>query len=202
MKLWRMKVITLDRDGLARASKELTEVVLASGFRPTHLLAIANGGVHVAREMANHLSLDGAPVVVPARRRSSEWKRGFHATALLRRLPYFITDRLRILEAQVLGQRRKPGTSDLFEPLPREVSEILCSIRSPAPIRLLVVDDAVDSGRTLRRIVDGLRCAQDSGGEMRTAVITVTGTHPLIQPDFHLYDGVICRFPWSYDFRQ
>lgn len=197
-----MKVITLNRDGLARASKKLTEAVLASAFRPTHLLAIANGGVHVTREMANHIALDSSLLVVPARRRLSEWKRGFHATALLRRLPYFITDRLRVLEAHVLGRLRKPDTSDLFAPLPRDVSEILRSIRSPVPIRLLVVDDAVDSGRTLRRIVNELQCVQDAGGEIRTAVITVTRAHPLIRPDFHLYDGVICRFPWSYDFRQ
>lgn len=197
-----MKVITFDRDGLARASKQLTEAVLGSAFRPTHLLAIANGGVHVAREMANHIELDDSPMVIPARRRSSEWKRGFHATSLLRRLPYFITDRLRVLEAQVLGRLRKPDTSDLFAPLPRDISEVLRSICSTVPIRLLVVDDAVDSGRTLRRIVNGLRCVQDAGGEMRTAVITVTRTDPLIRPDFRLYRGVICRFPWSYDFRQ
>ena len=168
-----MKVITLDRDELARASKQLTEA-----------------------------ELDGSPMVVLARRPSSEWKRGFHATARLRRLPYFITDRLRVLETHVLTRLRKSDTVDLFTPLPREVSETLRSIRSPMPIRLLVVDDAIDSGRTLRRIVNGLQCVQDAGGEIRTAVITVTRTHPLIRPDFHLYDGVICRFPWSYDFRQ
>ena len=197
-----MKVITLDRAGLARASKKLTEAVLASTFRPTHLLAIANGGVHIAREMTNHIALDSSLLVVPARRRSSEWKRGFHAATLLRRLPYFITDRLRVLEAHVFGRLRKSDTVDLSAPLPRDVSETLRSIRSPVPIRLLVVDDAVDSGRTLRRIVNGLRRVQDAGGEIRTAVITVTQTHPLIRPDFHLYHGVICRFPWSYDFRQ
>ena len=196
-----MKVMTLDRDALAQASKKLTEKVLASAFRPTHILAIANGGVAVAREMASQVAPDASLMVIPARRRSSDWKRSLKATALLRRLPYFITDRLRVLEAQVLDRLRKPDSSGLLTPLPQDVSEILSSIRSPVQVRLLVVDDAVDSGRTLWQIVDGLRCVEEAGGEIRTAAITVTRSHALIRPDFHVYDSVLCRFPWSYDFR-
>lgn len=193
-----MKVITLDRNALAQASKKLADEVLANAFRPTHVLAIANGGVHVAREMASQVAPNVLVMATPARRRSGDWKRSFTA---LRRLPYSITDRLRIFETQVVDRLLKPDISDLLAQLPQNVSEILSSIRSPVEVRLLVIDDAVDSGQTLSRIVNGLRRLRDAGGEIRTAAITVTQSHPLIRPDFHVYDGVLCRFPWSYDFR-
>jgi hypothetical protein len=38
-----------------------------------------------------------------------------------------------------------------------------------------------------------------SPAELRTAVITVTLEHPAVQPDYALYRGVLCRFPWSFD---
>lgn len=196
-----MKVMTLDRDALAQASKKLIDQVLASSFRPTHLIAIADGGVPVAREMASHVALEASLMVIPARRPSSDRKRSLRATTLLHRLPYFVTDRLRVFEAQLLDRMRKPAMPDLLAPLPSNVSEILSNIRSATQVRLLVVDDAVDSGRTLWRIVNALRCVQEAGGEIRTAAITVTRSHALIRPDFHVYSGVLCRFPWSYDFR-
>lgn len=65
--------------------------------------------------------------------------------------------------------------------------------------RLLVVDDAVDSGVTLATVLNVLRALCPAGTEIRSAVVTVTLDGPLIQPDFALHRGILCRFPWSFD---
>ena len=35
--------------------------------------------------------------------------------------------------------------------------------------------------------------------ELRAAAITVTLDDPVVEPDYALYRGVLCRFPWSFD---
>ena len=70
---------------------------------------------------------------------------------------------------------------------------------SPGEHRLLVVDDAVDSGVTLATVIDLLRNTCPDRTEIRSAVITVTLEEPRAEPDYALYRGVLCRFPWSFD---
>jgi hypoxanthine phosphoribosyltransferase len=77
---------------------------------------------------------------------------------------------------------------------PAEVPEL------PAGVcRILVVDDAVDSGRTLEVVLRWLR-GRCPDAEVRSAVLTVTTPRPLLIPDFYLYyPDVLIRFPWSLD---
>lgn len=65
--------------------------------------------------------------------------------------------------------------------------------------RILVVDDAVDSGATARGILDAIHRLP---GQRLTAlaVITVTTPHPVVKVDFALYTNrTLIRFPWSKD---
>ena len=68
--------------------------------------------------------------------------------------------------------------------------------------RVLVIDDAVDSGLTLATVLQTFRNVCPPEVEVRTAVITVTTEHPVVAPDYALYRGVLCRFPWSFDARR
>lgn len=64
---------------------------------------------------------------------------------------------------------------------------------------MLLVDDAVDSGTTMLRVAEALRCGNPEI-ELRTAVITVTTAAPLLRPDYTIYDDrTLIRFPWSMD---
>ena len=67
--------------------------------------------------------------------------------------------------------------------------------------RILIVDDAIDSGRTMKRVVDAIRSVA-ADKKLAIAVITVTKPQPLVRADYKLYDGgVLVRFPWSKDFK-
>ncbi len=66
--------------------------------------------------------------------------------------------------------------------------------------KILVVDDAVDSGYTLSHVLEAVKAVLPAGAEVRSAVITVTTDDPLVMPDFYLYnDKTLVRFPWAMD---
>ncbi len=194
--------MTLEEAALASASLRLFDKVLASSYDPTHIVAIASGGVHVAKPMASRADPSVAFVEVLAQRPSTARKRASPIARILRRLPYFVTDRLRLLEAWLLERLYGREPVEELEELSEPAAAQLAGIPADKDVRVLVVDDAVDSGSTLYRVVGGLAHVKTAGGEVRSAVLTVTGPRPLIRPDFYLFERVICRCPWSYDFKR
>jgi hypothetical protein len=69
----------------------------------------------------------------------------------------------------------------------------------PLPAKILVVDDAVDSGTTLATALQVLRDVCPPGTAIRSAVITQTLDRPIVRPDYVLHRDTLCRFPWSFD---
>lgn len=114
-------------------------------------------------------------------------------------MPRNVVDLLRVIEHHLLSARRKR-----LAKAPRvdhheigTIAELLS--QTAQPHRLLVVDDAVDSGITLATVLELLSEICPAGTEVKSAVITVTLDAPRAMPDFSLYRGVLCRFPWSFD---
>lgn len=171
-----MKVVTLNREQFAEACRGLE--AMAASFRPDLILGIANGGVRVAEQM-----FAAVPHASVSCRRAGTQSKDRHAWAfgLIRRMPMFMRDWLRIAEARMLRGRAKSTE-------PRLDADI------SAAQRILVVDDAVDSGTTLAAVCELLR-----GKTFATAVITVTTPKPKASPTFALYRNTLIRFPWSKD---
>jgi hypoxanthine phosphoribosyltransferase len=69
----------------------------------------------------------------------------------------------------------------------------------PPQSRILVTDDAIDSGATLATVLRLVRAVCPSGTEVRSAVITQTMEQPITTPDYVLFHDTLCRFPWSFD---
>ena len=69
-----------------------------------------------------------------------------------------------------------------------------------ASARILIVDDAVDSGSTMAAVRKAINAIANPSAVIKIAAITVTTPAPFIEPDFFLlYRYVLCRFPWSLD---
>ena len=67
---------------------------------------------------------------------------------------------------------------------------------------VLLVDDAIDTGATLKLIKDTL-AERYPLAVIKIAVITVTSNHPLIDADYYLFhDRTLVRFPWSNDVKK
>ena len=116
--------------------------------------------------------------------------------SVVRRLPRFLQNWLRILESRLLSAFDDGKIPlDVFE-LPEEMATQLAK---ECPETVLIVDDAIDSGKTMWMVAEGVRRVLPSA-KVKTAVITVTTKKPLIVPDFSLYNNrTLIRFPWAID---
>lgn len=133
---------------------------------------------------------------VTLQRDSTKRKSGI-VEKILRILPYPLLDWMRMAESVLLSSANKEATPRLWTPTD---SDRLPS-RSMVE-RILVVDDAIDSGATLAGVVAGLK-KEYPGADIKTAVMTVTTTNPMIFPDWTLFAGdTLLRFPWSADFKK
>ncbi len=180
-----MKVITLHPEPFRRACRDLA--AQARDFAPDMLVGIATGGAFVASEMRSVLT-QAAYTEVSLRRKATKRKKPLRA--LLRLLPTRLADALR---------RREAARVSFAEPEPFVLRPSLAATLRDCR-RVLVADDAVDSGRTLLATVRAIREAAPQA-EVRTAVLTVTTATPLINPDYALRrDETLIRFPWSLDY--
>ena len=64
-----------------------------------------------------------------------------------------------------------------------------------------MVDDALDTGTTLKAVVELLQ-ALAPASTVRSAVIVTTTADPVISADISLHNRVLGRFPWSHDFKN
>jgi uncharacterized protein len=197
--LRRRSVQTLDQPAFESACASLMRMVLIS-YAPTLLVGIRTGGLVVAEAMAR--AVPAAPAVMPLTCQRS-------GTATKSRLPYLhhvlgalprgAVDTLRVLEHRLISPRRKKQAKapSIDHAEAGAIGEHLLAM--PGEQRILVVDDAVDSGLTLTAVTHLLRAMCPAQAEIRSAVITVTLKAPRTEPDYTLYRGVLCRFPWSFD---
>jgi uncharacterized protein len=194
----RPSVQTLDHGTFQTACASLMRMVTVD-YAPTLLVGIRTGGLVVAEAMARTAaSLPVLPLTC---------RRGGTATksripflhAVLGALPRRLVDALRLLEHRILSPRRKrlAAAPDIDLAEAAAIEARLAAAHEAH--RLLVVDDAVDSGVTLATVIDLLREKCPPQTEIRSAVLTVTLDAPRAEPDYTLYRGVLCRFPWSFD---
>ena len=118
---------------------------------------------------------------------------------LLSAVPQPVANLLRHVEHRLItaprAHRAQPRQIDRTEV--ENIGHCVDDVTSRA--RILVIDDAVDSGATLATALQVLRDVCPPGTEIRSAVITQTLDRPIVRPDYVLHRGTLCRFPWSFD---
>ncbi len=196
-----MKVLTLNEEGLRMAARRLADDIVGScpdGF--DLMVGIRRGGAFVA---------DGLQEALPdgycRRRRDVELQRpstkrkGNRLSAILRRMPIWMLNTLRCVEARML-QLSCRGKSVEEIGLSFDTGSLPSLDGKP---RILVVDDAIDSGVTIRVVCDALQERYGMDAVIKTAVVTVTTDAPLLDADFYCYhDHTLVRFPWSMDYKR
>ncbi len=194
-----LTVRTLDRTDFETACTALMAVVEQS-YAPTLLIGVRTGGLVVAEAMARAATAQIPVAPLTCRRAATVAKARLPMLApALAALPRRVTDTLRVAELRLSAGRRRSRVP-VQEVDQAEADAIAVRLRAaPAGERLLVVDDAVDSGVTLDAVLRVLRGFCQTDIEIRSAAVTVTLDNPLVQPDFALHRGVLCRFPWSFD---
>lgn len=161
----------------------LQSIVESSGFRPDVIVPVPRGGNRVASHLFTDTIQKPVTLIRPPK---GKLKRSI--ASCLRVLPSCMRDALRIAEARILVRKRCHMDNTVIK-LP-ELS---------SGKRILIVDDAVDSGATLKAIVEEFM-RKYPGCDIRTAVITITGTDTTYRPDFCVLDNrTLIRTPWSID---
>lgn len=196
-----MRVVTVDGRRLAELAGDMAGTIVRTcpgGF--DLMTGIWRGGSYVADALWAALPEGYCRLRHDvAMQRASTKRKGGMFRKVMSCLPVPVLDFLRIAEARVLrlsGSNRAPRDIDR-DPVP--LGETPCL--PPAP-RILVVDDAIDSGHTLKAVTDALARVYP-GATFTTAVITVTIPDPVADADFCVYhDGTLVRFPWSADYRE
>lgn len=183
-----MKVITLNNILFIEHCKKLETIIRAS-FTPDLVVGIASGGVNVAQNIFSEIP--HAQILLQRPSTDSKKKVSIFIN-LLKYLPLSLRNFLRIVEAKALSLNKSEKLKDVNIDI-----DNLEKFK-----RILLVDDAVDSGITLKSVLTSLsKISSDS--EIQTAVITVTTPSPSIQPTYALYNNkTLIRFPWSKDFNQ
>jgi hypoxanthine phosphoribosyltransferase len=189
---------TLGRTTFDAACAELT-IMVGRDYAPALLVGVRTGGFVVAETMARMTSLPVLPLT--CRRPTTALKSLVPGLKpLLSALPEPLLNALRRAEHRAIAGHRRAGQAIQIDLA--EAAAIADRLRtSGCGARVLVVDDAVDSGVTLATVLQTLRAICPPATALRTAVITVTTEDPVVAPDYALYRGVLCRFPWSFDAR-
>lgn len=183
---------TFDSMSFQAACADLMHVVQSS-YEPTMIVGIRTGGFAVAEAMARAAGQNVEIAPLTCRRAATRTKAQFLG-AMLARLPRRIADALRLLELRLISTRRRAAAP---QPVDQAEADAIGSKADGG--RLLVVDDAVDSGLTLATVLQSLRSVCPASTEIRSAAITVTLDRPIVSPDYALFRRVVCRFPWSFD---
>lgn len=178
-------VITLHSEEFVATCQKLQRIIEKDNFIPDVVLGIRSGGEWVARELFPNIPHEYTELRRPGSQRKKKFER------IVQFLPYSLLNAIRISEALLVGQKSR-RTSFCASALPT----------LPTTGKLLVVDDAVDSGATLRTILECISSVYPSL-EVRSASITVTTVSPAAYPEYFVYNNhTLIRFPWSIDMKQ
>lgn len=199
-----MKVLTFLGDDFERLCRNLADKVLEKNFDPDLVVGILTGGGVIGRiscdefkqKIKNHqvyyteVKLQRPSTVVKAKRNS---------THKLAKLPTWLLDILRIAEVYYYEFKvrfvnpRREGVLSLDEGVVR--------LLKMGGKKILIIDDCIDTGYTVKIIKDYFMY-HFPGNDFRVAVATVSHRHPVVLPEYQLYNRVLLRFPWANDVKN
>lgn len=192
-----IRVLTLNQSDLQKAASRLVDLATEDGFAPDLVVSIANGGTRVVQSVEADLVARGIHVAaLRCQRPGTKSKTDLGFRRWLPALPLVLRDGLRIFEhyIRILRDRIGPETTRSVIPLGQSSAGL-----KPAR-RILVIDDAVDSGATLAAVESYLKGLQPEAA-IRFAALAQTRRTLARTPDYSLHSGILIRFPWSMDYK-
>ena len=180
--------------------RALRDEMAASAFVPDVAIGIKTGGA----VMLDYFGSDWPAELMTCTlgRGSSGWKARIPGVRqMMGTLPYGLTDLLRRFEDARTGRSVGVIGPEAATRVRTELACIARRVRTRGASKVVIVDDAIDSGTTIAYVRDELRRILPSSVDIRTCVITQTCVESIIQPDYAIFRGALCRFHWSHDYR-
>ena len=196
-----MKVLTLSRDTLTDLSKQLLTLIQKDESDIDMMIGIATGGIYVSQPIYTRLQKEGwkgTYTEIKLSRPSTQKKESLGIKKFLTKLPYFLSNQLRILEVTLL-EKFKANAYDKNKEKNIHFSEQQIKEIQDAKT-LLLIDDAIDTGTTMLALKNIIQ-EMNPNITVKTAVLTVTHKYPYLVPDYTLYTDVLLRCPWAMDYK-
>lgn len=195
-----MKIVDLDDAALRVHVAEMAADIVEKENIDI-VIGIRRGGAYVGHLLWEAMGAKGshAKYFELTCQRSSTSVKGFGVVKfVIKMLPRVVNDLLRKLEHRLVsltvglgsnGKRRVEGLDgDLLKSLEAGTENT----------RILLVDDAIDSGSTMETVIDALRSVNEAV-VIRTCALTVTQRDARVRPDYSVYDEVLLRCSWAAD---
>lgn len=196
-----MEVITLTSTNLEKQSVAIAKKILKTKWTPDIIIGIATGGIYVSRPIKEELirkSWKGKYYEIKLSRQSTEARKKLKIKVLLTKLPYFILNKLRKIEAFTFETLKANSYDPVKEKKIVLSDDLINDIKNSNSV--LLVDDAIDTGSTVLAIKNVVKKI-NTNINVKVAVLTVTQKKPYIEPDYTIYKRVLLRCPWSEDYK-
>ena len=168
-------------------SRKLALKIKESGYVPTHVLCVERAGLLVGYEVAIFFNCAMSGIYSSRSGHSLKSK----AKIILRYLPRSVNHLLRNIEFKSKIHEIKKDRHVYIE-----------SQLPPKGKNLLLVDDAIDTGYSLKAVLDFLITKEYRRRDIKIAVLTTTQNNVICKADISLFDQVSFAFPWSYDSKE
>lgn len=194
-----MKIINIDKGSLfSDVVRQLEDQVIASDFTPNLIVGIPTGGhlvVNAMKKLTNGIDV----CFISKQRKSTVTKKKLKLSQLLPYLPRSINNILRKVESWLREQNFKYNRDSLLK---NQVDTIEIDNQTRNLIKnskyILIVDDAIDSGQTMKAVVETIQKYRHDT-LIKIAVINTTFDNPLVAPDYIVFLKQIVRYPWASD---
>ncbi len=192
-----MKVITLNAIDFFKKLDELSGKI---DIIPDIVVEVLSAGGYLGKAIKVDEKFNKAQYKqIKIQRRREYIKQSIVFRTLLKILPYIILDRLRLYESK--KAKNSISALNLNELQKDNISfDHLGFLHKKSVKNILIIDDAIDTGRTMFIIKNSLQ-KQFPKANIKTAIISWTLENSIIKPDFYIYKNVLVRFPWSKDYK-
>ena len=199
-----MKVLTFLGEDFDNLCRQLTSLVLKKNFAPDLVVGILTGGGIIGRisydefckRIENH---HVCYTEVKLQRPSTISKDKNNVGSILSKMPSWLLNFLRIAEVtyyEIKVRFIKPKREGVLK-----LDESIETMLKEGGKKVLLIDDCIDTGYTLK-IIKEYFMYYYPGNDFRIAVATVSHCHPVVLPDYQLYNRVLLRFPWANDVKK
>lgn len=164
------------------------------------VVGIKEGGIPIAKMVVKQLQKESSAkidfVSVTCQRPSTKRKKSNQLIKItlqksFKILPQSILNKLRVIEYKYLLHKAENNSREITFP---------DNFDWKVYDKILVVDDAVDSGNSLRSVLEKIE--QEiiiPKTNIISLTVVVTNKQSVIVPDYYLYSDILIRFPWSLD---
>ncbi|MDM1072536.1 hypothetical protein HX001_08540 [Empedobacter brevis] len=164
------------------------------------VVGIKEGGIPIAKMVVKQLQKESSAkidfVSVTCQRPSTKRKKSNQLIKItlqksFKILPQSILNKLRVIEYKYLLHKAENNSREITFP---------DNFDWKVYDKILVVDDAVDSGNSLRSVLEKIE--QEiiiPKTNIISLTVVVTNKESVIVPDYYLYSDILIRFPWSLD---